>query len=235
MTNVPTVDNPSDSTRTRLMSDTDLDKISTKPGYCPSIRELIGKSTAAGETWMNSAAATKPNLIFLLKDAVQLLKHEKSAWTEVADLRKEQKDLLDPGSLMTEVKSQINSQLETFRTEVKASIQTEVKCALQTQTKTFADSLKSNTLNSNLIHASSGNPSKAENITQTSSQVRIDGIEETTPGSNMSDTNHLDIKVREVFNHLGIETNISFIERIGKPRRAPRSEQPSPQRPRTAV
>ena len=184
---------------------------------------------------MNSAAATKPNLIFLLKEAVQLLKHEKSAWTEVADLRKELKDLLDPGSLMTEVKSQINSQLETFRTEVKASIQTEVKCALHTQTKTFADSLKSNALDSHLIHASSGNPTKVENLTQTSSQVRIDGIEETTPGSNMSDTNHLDSKVREVFNHLGIETNISFIERIGKPRRAPISEQPSPQRPRTAL
>ena len=70
---------------------------------------------------------------------------------------------------------------------------------------------------------------------QTSSQVRIDGIEETTPGSNMSDTNHLDSKVREVFNHLGIETNTSFIERIGKPRRAPKREQPSPQRPRTAL
>ena len=184
---------------------------------------------------MNSAAATKPNLIFLLKEAVQLLKHEKSAWTEVADLRKELKDLLDPGSLMTEVKSQINSQLETFRTEVKASIQTEVKCALQTQTKTFADSLKSNALVSNLIYASSGNPTKAENLTQTSSQIRIDGIEEITPGSNVSDTNHLDSKVREVFNHLRIETNISFIERIGKPRRAPKSEQPSPQRPRTAL
>ena len=75
----------------------------------------------------------------------------------------------------------------------------------------------------------------AGNIIQTSSQVRIEGIEETTPGSNMSDTNHLDSKVREVFNHLGIETNISFIERIGKPRRAPKSEQPSPQRQRTAL
>ena len=51
----------------------------------------------------------------------------------------------------------------------------------------------------------------------------------------MSDTNHLDGKVREVFHHLGIETNISFSERIGKPRRAPISEQPSPQRPRTAL
>ena len=69
------------------MSHSDLDKISTKPGYCPSIREVISKSAAAGETWMNSGAATKPNLIFFLKEAVQLLKHEKSAWTEVADLR----------------------------------------------------------------------------------------------------------------------------------------------------
>ena len=102
MTNFPTADNPSDSTRTRFMSDSDLDKISTEPGYCPSIRELLGESTTAGETWMNSAAVTKPNLIFLLKEAVQLLKHGKS-WTEVADLRKELKDLLDPGSLMTEV------------------------------------------------------------------------------------------------------------------------------------
>ena len=232
MTNVPTVDNPSDSTRTRFVSDSDLDKISTKPGYCPSIRELSGKSTAAAETRMDSATATKPNQIFLLKEAVQLLKHEKSAWTEVTDLRKKLKDLLDPGYLMTEVKSQINSQLETFRTEVKASIQTQVKCALQIQTKTFADSLKSNVLDSNLTHASSGNPTKSENLTQTSSQVSIDGIEETPPGSNISDTNHLDSKIREVFNHLGIETNISFIERIGKPRRVSISEQPSP---RTAL
>ena len=174
MTNVPTVDNPSDSTRTRLMSDCDFDKFSTK-----------------------------------------------------------RKCDTDPGSLMTEVKSQINSQLETFRTEVKASSQTEVNCALQTQTKSFADSLKSNTLDSNLILASSGNPNKAQNLTQTSSQVRIDGIEDTTPGSNMSDTNYLDSKVR--FKHPEIETNISFIERIGKPRRAPKSDQRSPQRARTAL
>ena len=146
---------------------------------------------------MNSAMATKPNLNFLLKEAVQLLKHQNSAWTEVAGLRKQLKDLLDPGSRMTEVNSQINSQLQTFRTEKNTYIHTEVECALQTQTKTFADSLKSNAFDSNLIHATSGNPTKAENLTQTSLEVRIDGIEETTPGWNMSDTNHLDTRSRQ--------------------------------------
>ena len=51
----------------------------------------------------------------------------------------------------------------------------------------------------------------------------------------MSDTNQLDSKEREVFNHLGIQTNISCIDRIGKHRRFPKSEQLSPQRPGTTL
>ena len=119
-----------------------------------SLDELISKSkpTAAGEVWMNCASATKANVVYLLKAAVQQLKQQTSTTKQIADLKDEVASLLSPPQLLNQVSSLVDSTLQTFRAEMTSTIQQEVSKAIHASSppeqrnsnpKSYSSALKS--------------------------------------------------------------------------------------------
>ena len=81
---------------------------------------------------LNSTAASKWNLVFLLNAAVQQLKQQHTASVQIAELRTETASIRSSTTLADDINPHVHDALQSFRTDTLQSIHDKVKSALAT-------------------------------------------------------------------------------------------------------
>ncbi|XP_063727050.1 uncharacterized protein LOC134854633 [Symsagittifera roscoffensis] len=128
--------------RQRLDSVGELDKIFSDKGYCPSMEELVTKSTTATDASINTAAgSTKANLAYLLKLAVSEVKKHRTITEQLNVIRDELTALKETTADSQNSHAQVRLTLDVFRAEMMDTVQRQIQKAIQipsTQPFSFA-------------------------------------------------------------------------------------------------